>query len=76
MSKRRLVSAGLALAFLVFLGCASMVQENWGKSYRSMKVRQILNPLTEENLEPVTGLDGEVAAESMKKYRKQVENQE
>ena len=38
-----------------------------------MKTMQILNPLTEENLEPVTGLDGEVAVKTMEKYRGQDE---
>ena len=76
MSKRRLVSGGLVLAFLVFLGFSSMVRENWGESYRSMKDGQILNPLAEENFEPVTGLDGEAAAKSMRRYRKQAEAQE
>ena len=54
-------------------GCGTttpILEENWGKSYESQKLSQIANPESEENLDPVVGLDGVAAEINADKYRK------
>ena len=46
-----------------------ILDDNWGKSFESAKNNQILNPEAGENLEPVTGLDGQAADENVEEYR-------
>ncbi|MBE9582560.1 MAG: hypothetical protein IMF18_13225 [Proteobacteria bacterium] len=46
-----------------------MLDRNWGTSLEATKQSQILNPEAGKNLDPVVGLDGQVAEASMEKYR-------
>jgi hypothetical protein len=49
---------------------ATRVELDYGTSYNLAKYGQILNPEAEKNLEPVVGIDGQVADIIMDKYRK------
>jgi hypothetical protein len=62
---RPFIVIGLIAALSIFLGCAGtpVLDRFWGDSLEAAKSNQIINPETEENLEPVAGLDGQVAAE-------------
>ena len=67
---------GLIAALSVFSGCGTfssqretMLDRNWGTSLEATKQGQILNPEAGKNLDPVVGLDGQVAEASMEKYR-------
>ena len=66
---------GLIAALSVFSGCRTlpqretMLDRNWGTSLETAKQSQILNPEAGRNLEPVVGLDGQVAENNMEKYR-------
>ena len=46
----------------------TLLDQNWGRSYESAKYNQILNPDAGQNLEPVMGLDGVAAENSVNKY--------
>jgi hypothetical protein len=77
MMTKYFIHIGLVVAFSLSVGCAgnkpllgeSKLEKNWGRSYESMKYNQILNPEAEKNLEPVIGLEGEAAKNSVEKYR-------
>ena len=62
---RPFIVIGLIAALSIFLGCAGtpVLDKYWGNSLEAAKSNQIMNPEAEENLEPVAGLDGQVAAE-------------
>ena len=62
---RPFIVIGLIVALSIFLGCAGtpVLDRYWGDSLEAAKSNQIKNLEAEENLEPVTGLDGQVAAE-------------
>jgi hypothetical protein len=62
---RPFIVIGLIAALSIFLGCAGtpVLDKYWGDSLEAAKSNQIKNPEAEENLEPVTGLDGQVVAE-------------
>jgi len=71
------VTIGLFIAaFLICTGCAgkypcreaSELDKNWGKSFKSIKENQVLNPDAGRNLEPVTGMDGESAEVVVDQY--------
>jgi hypothetical protein len=47
-----------------------MLEKNWGSSFKSAKNSQTANPEAEKNLNPVVGLDGQLAEKSMETYRK------
>jgi hypothetical protein len=52
-------------------GCApTTLGENWGTAYQTMKANQVSNPAAGEQLDPVVGQDGRVAATAMEAYRK------
>jgi hypothetical protein len=78
MITRYFILIGLALAFSFSVGCAenkpllgeSKLEKNWGRSYESAKYNQILDPEAEKNLDPVTGLDGQAATDSVEKHKK------
>lgn len=78
------IHIGLVVAFSLSIGCAgnnpllgeSKLEKNWGRSYESAKYNQILDPEAEKNLEPVTGLEGEAAKNSVEKYRKTFKGEE
>jgi len=62
----------LITTFAIFLisACAqpSRVDKNYGRSVKDARLNQILDPETEKNLEPVTGLDGKAAQANIEKY--------
>lgn len=58
----------------IFLG-PTRTELDYGTSYKLSKFNQILNQEAEENLEPVTGLDGEVSGIIMDKYHKGFEKE-
>jgi hypothetical protein len=64
----------LIAALWIFSGCTTatpVMDRTWGDSYEAQKFNQIMNPESKENLEPVTGLNGRVAAGSLKTYEEQ-----
>jgi hypothetical protein len=72
----------LAMFSIALLGCAGNLPEakradilemNWGKSIESAKNNQILNPDAGKNIDPVVGLDGEIAEHGVNKYKKSFE---
>ena len=70
---------GLIAALSICSGCAGtqVADRYWGYSLEAAKSNQILNPEASTNLEPVTGVDGQVAAELVqpnygKLFREQV----
>lgn len=73
MMIRHLICIGLMAAILS--GCTTMRtffaqrKTELGASFESAKTNQILNPDASENLEPVTGFDGQAAQITIKKYR-------
>ena len=75
-----LVSAGIVV-LLAFSGCQKMyygeqgplLEQNWGRSFETMKQNQILNPEAGKDLSPVVGLDGNAANTNMNSYRKRFE---
>lgn len=68
----------LSWALIALLaGCSStgnpsygetLLEKNWGRSYETAKYNQILNPEAGKNLNPVEGLDGKAAENSVEKY--------
>ena len=70
----------LVIIWILFSsGCAckpSQLEMNYGTSFFLSKFNQTLNPEAEKNLEPVRGLDGQVAMKVMERYRKGFEKQE
>ena len=70
---RTFIVIGLIAALSICSGCAGtpVLDRFWGDSHEAAKSNQIINPEAEENLEPVAGLDGQVAAELvLPTYRK------
>ena len=71
MVTRCLIIIVMIAALSIFSGCgATQLEKNWGKSFESAKSNQILNPEAGQNLDPVDGLDGQAAVNSLGKYRK------
>jgi hypothetical protein len=62
---RPFIVIGLIAALSICSGCAGtpVLDRYWGDSLEAAKSNQIKNPEAQENLEPVTGLDGQVATE-------------
>ena len=64
----------VGLTAVVLLGCAtpgpSRLEEDYGTSAKLAVVNQTLNPEAGKNLDPVTGMDGKAAENTMEKYRK------
>jgi hypothetical protein len=56
---------------LVVGACApTTISPNWGTAYQDMRAKQVLNPEAGEQLDPVEGQNGKVAATAMEAYRK------
>lgn len=73
--KAHLLLIALLLAAVVSCGGSRNVFEgetpldrNWGRSYEAAKYNQMLNPNAGKNLEPVVGLDGVAAENTVNKY--------
>ena len=70
---RPFIVIGLIAALSICSGCAGtpVLDKYWGDSLEAAKSNQIQNPEAGKNLEPVTGLDGQVVAELvLPNYRK------
>jgi len=66
-------SAALVIAVAFLGGCAtqtSRLEMDYGTSYKLSKFNQMLDPAAEKNLEPVYGLNGQVAEKVIEKYEK------
>jgi len=69
LSKLSIVTA-LSITLLFFAGCTqSTLNTNWGDSFEASKAGQIANPGASDNLDPVVGLDGQMAERTMESYR-------
>ena len=70
MLSRHSTIIAFSITLLLFAGCThSTLEQNWGNSYEAAKVNQIANPEASENLDPVVGLDGQLAEQNMESYR-------
>jgi hypothetical protein len=70
MLSRSSIIIVFSITLLLFAGCThSTLEKNWGNSYEAAKVNQIANPEASENLDPVVGLDGQLAEQNMESYR-------
>jgi hypothetical protein len=76
MQVRCLTFIIVIIALAISLGCAgkpaqreTMLDKHWGSSFESAKYNQILNPDAGKNLDPVVGLDGAAASQTMDRYR-------
>ena len=73
MIRKTFFLIGLATIFLIATGCKeihkSRLELDYGTSKKLATYNQILNPDAEKNLEPVSGLDGQAAKGSIKKYQ-------
>lgn len=71
MNIKRLCISSLIAGGIAMAGCTgpSMLDQNWGRSVETARFNQTLNPQAGENLEPVTGLDGQGAENAMETYR-------
>ena len=76
MSNRYPAYLGLVIVLFVSLGCTqglltpTPLDKNWGRAVEVAKDSQTLNPDASQNLDPVTGLDGQAAENDIVKYRK------
>ena len=62
---------------LLFGACSrATISPNWGVAYQEMRVKQVLDPMAGEKLDPVEGQDGRVNATAMEAYRKGFEKPE
>ena len=70
MLSRHSIIIAFSITLLLFAGCThSTLEENWGSSYEAAKVNQIAHPEASENLDPVVGLDGQLAEQTKESYR-------
>lgn len=78
MILKRIVISSLIVGGSIIIGCAgpSMLDQNWGRSVETARYSQTLNPEAEKNLEPVEGLDGKSAQNTMEAYQKGFMKQE
>ena len=77
MLSRHSIIIAFSIVLLLFAGCAyNTLETNWGSSYEAAKTNQIANPEAAENLDPVVGLDGELAQENMETYRQGCKGQD
>ncbi len=70
-------AATVGLALMV-VGCASetpRIDANWGVSHELAKANQIMDPDADRNLEPVSGVSGEVAKKVNDKYTQSFEKE-
>ena len=71
MLSRPSVIITFIIVLLFFAGCAyNTLETNWGSSFEASKTNQIANPEASENLDPVVGLDGQLAEQNMESYRR------
>lgn len=67
---RRAYYAAAVLVIIFTAGCAhyGALEDDFGKSFKTAKYGQILNPGASKNLAPVTGLNGKATEAVMQKY--------
>jgi hypothetical protein len=71
MLSRPSVIIAFSIVLFLFAGCAyNTLETNWGSSFEAAKTNQIANPQASENVEPVVGLDGQLAEQNMESYRR------
>ena len=76
MSNKYPAYIGLIIVLFISFGCTSTpflptpLDENWGRAVEVARDSQTLNPDASQNLDPVTGLDGQAAENDIIKYRK------
>jgi len=71
MIYKRLALASIIAGGLFIIGCGpTMIDQNWSRSLETARFNQTLNPEAENNHAPVTGMDGQSAANVMDTYRK------
>jgi hypothetical protein len=66
-----------ALVTLLSAGCTrqlyhdggSPIDKNWGRSYEEQKYSQIIDHEAGKNLEPVVGMDGKAAVNTVESYQ-------
>ena len=77
MLSRPSIIIAFSITLLLFAGCStqSTLDTNWGNSCEAFKVNQIANPEASENLDPVDGLDGQLAEQNMESYRQGCEGE-
>jgi hypothetical protein len=66
----------LTMITLFFAGCAtepSRVEMDYGTSYKLAIHNQTLNPDAEKNIDPVYGIEGQIAKKNVDKYQKSFE---
>ena len=70
------------ISLAISLGCAgkpaqkeTMLDKHWGSSFESARYNQLLNPDAGKNLDPVLGLDGTAADQTMDRYREGFQGQ-
>ena len=68
----------MSFTAVLLVSCAAptRVETDYGTSYKLQIVNQTANPEAGKSLAPVEGLDGQAAANTMTKYRKEFERQE
>ena len=54
----------------------AQIDANYGRAYETARFSQILNPDAENNLDPVTGFDGNAAVNTLDKYQKDFKKQD
>lgn len=68
---KRLALGSIIAGGIFVIGCApTTLDQNWRRSLETARYNQTLNPAAEKNLAPVTGLDGQSAANAVETYRK------
>jgi len=78
---RKITIPALLLIFAMVWGCGTSqrqiaLDKNWGRSNETARFSQILNPDASEDNNPVTGLDGEAARNSLVKYQNSFKSEE
>ena len=71
MLSRPSIIIAFSITLLLFAGCStqSTLDTNWGSSFEAAEANQIANPEASENLDPIVGLDGQLAEQNMESYR-------
>lgn len=73
MKKIFLVLINLIVITMLLGGCTvfeSRLEKDYGNSHRLAIVNQTLNPEAEKNLEPVYGIDGNIANITVERFQK------
>jgi hypothetical protein len=79
MKKTFFVLINLLVIVMLLGGCTvfeSRLEKDYGNSYRFAIVNQTLNPEAEKNLEPVYGIDGNIADTIVKGFQETFEERE